>query len=81
MKTFEVLALLCINLCRVSDPEVIILAGGMSRAGDELVAGIQRHVARLAWTCLPQKTPIAVACSGHGGAMGAAFAAERKLRA
>jgi hypothetical protein len=53
----------------------------MSKAGDELISGIKRHISRRAWTCLPQETPIKAASSGHGGAMGAAFAAERMLRA
>jgi len=37
-KTCECLAVMCINLCRVVDPQVIILGGGMSKAGNYFVS-------------------------------------------
>lgn len=55
------LAVLCINLCRVVDPEAIVLAGGMAQAGDALLSLVQEHVKRHTWTVLPTDVKITVA--------------------
>lgn len=70
--------MLVINLCRVVDPEIIIFAGGMSRAGEKLLSRVRRDISKRAWTCLPQNTPLAVAMSEDAGCIGAAVFAYRK---
>lgn len=40
----EKLALLCINICRVVDPDIIIFGGGMAMAGNKLIDLIQHHI-------------------------------------
>ncbi|CAM9423352.1 unnamed protein product, partial [Ectocarpus fasciculatus] len=69
----DVLAVLCINVCRMIDPEVIIFAGGMSRAGEDLLSKVRRNISARAWTCLPQRVPLVVASSDHAGPVGAAL--------
>lgn len=73
----DVLAILCINICRMTDPEVIIFAGGMSRAGDKLLSRVRERIKVRAWTCLPQTTPLVVASAAHAGSVGAAVVAGK----
>lgn len=71
------LALLCINVCRMTDPQVIIFAGGMAGAGEKLLSRVRRYIASRAWTCLPQDTPLVVARAHNAGSVGAGMAAYR----
>ena len=54
-ETCEYLAIACINLCRIIDPEVIFLAGGMAQAGTVLLDRVQYYIARHGWTVLPNE--------------------------
>ena len=75
--TYEYLAVLCINICRIIDPEVIIIGGGMSKAGDLLIAGIYRHFHARAWTVLSDNVKIVLAeSSGYSGIIGATLAGK-----
>jgi len=67
------LALGCVNLCRIFDPERILFAGGLSMAGDDLLKPTQKHFQELNWTLLETKTELLIATLGtHAGVMGAA---------
>ena len=74
--TIEYLAILCVNICRVIDPEVIILAGGMARAGDALLLPLRKRVLDRSWKILP--TDVQIELGGNverAGVVGAALAA------
>lgn len=67
------LAMGCVNVCRIFDPDRIVLAGGMTNAGDSLLEPLKRHWAAMTWTMLDNKTDIAMATLGNeAGAIGAA---------
>lgn len=74
----ECIAILCINICRVVDPEVIIFAGGMSKAGEDLLQLVRKHMHELSWTVLPTHVELATAHAvDHAGSIGAALAAKK----
>ncbi|MHC4563271.1 MAG: ROK family protein [Planctomycetota bacterium] len=74
------LALACVNICRVFDPDEIVLAGGLIKAGDDLMGPIQEHFGRLNWSLTKPQTTIAFATLGHdAGVVGAAGVAWRTL--
>jgi len=67
------LAVACVNICRIFDPEVIVLGGGMTKAGEDLMGPLNDHFARLHWTLIEPKTRIVRALLGNdAGAVGAA---------
>jgi glucokinase len=67
------LALGCVNLCRIFDPDRILFAGGLSMAGDDLLEPTQKHFQELNWTLLDTTTELMIAALGtHAGVMGAA---------
>ncbi|MGA2265741.1 MAG: ROK family protein [Phycisphaerae bacterium] len=75
------LAVACVNICRVLDPDKIILAGGLAGAGDELLAPVAAHFRRLHWSLTPPRTQIALsALGGEAGVIGAAAVAWRASR-
>jgi len=74
------LALGCVNICRIFDPDEIVLAGGMARAGDELMEPVTRHFRRLHWKLTEPKTRLAIAALGSdAGVVGAAGVAWQKF--
>jgi len=67
------LAVGCVTFCRVFDPDTILLAGGMSNAGDFLMAPLKRYVEQERWNLLPSRTEIKFAALGEdAGFIGAA---------
>ncbi|MBN1553123.1 MAG: ROK family glucokinase [Phycisphaerae bacterium] len=67
------LAVGCVSICRLFDPDRIVFAGGMTRAGEDLLEPIRRHFQREDWTMLETKTTLAIAALGaDAGAIGAA---------
>jgi glucokinase len=67
------LALGCVNICRVLDPDRIVLAGGLVNAGRDLMAPVLRHFKALHWKLATPKTEIAIATLGSdAGVIGAA---------
>jgi hypothetical protein len=72
------LAVFCISLCRIVDPEVIVFGGGMSLAGEDLLTPIREAIKRRTWTELPTDVVIAAAKNkgGNGGILGAALSAK-----
>lgn len=72
--------MLCVNLCRVVDPDVIVFTGGLAKAGDTLLDLIRAAMARKAWTILPTAVQLVTAQSiEFGGVVGAALAAKMLL--
>ena len=71
------LALMCVNLCRVVDPSVIIIGGGMSKAGEPLLSRIRQHIQALTWTVLPTDVEVVLAQGlENAGIVGAALASK-----
>lgn len=67
------LALGCVNICRVLDPDKIVLAGGMTKAGDGLMTPLMEHLRRLHWSLTDVLTTIEIARLGSdAGVIGAA---------
>ena len=80
-ETTEKLAVFCINICRIVDPSVIIIGGGMAQAGDQLLNKIRHFIKLKGWTVLPNEISLQVARSAaNGGILGAALAVERKYK-
>ena len=76
VQTADYLAILCINICRVVDLDVLIFGGGMSAAGEPLLERIRAHMQRRRWTIFPEN--VKVVLSGcrqeEAGILGAALA-------
>jgi len=73
--TARFLALGCINVVRSFDPEMILFAGGMALAGEQLLAETRRQYARYHWNVAPVNTELRVAELGNtAGVVGAAYA-------
>lgn len=75
----EYLAILCINICRVIDPSVIMFSGSMAVSDNTLITNIKKYLKRMTWDALPNSVELRVAKSNsdHEDIIGAAFAAER----
>jgi glucokinase len=69
------------TLANIFDPEVIVIGGGITKAGDALFLPLCKTVAQLEWLPTGQPTPIVPARFGSdAGAIGAAlFAREQTL--
>lgn len=75
------LAIACVNICRIFDPDEIVLAGGLTRAGDDLMIPLQAHYERLRWSLTPRQTTIEVSTLGpDAGVIGAAGVAWQMMR-
>jgi hypothetical protein len=73
----EYLAIFCINICRLVDPEVIIFGGGMAHAGDTLLKSVQEYMLKHTWTVYPPTVKLEIAHQvGDAGMLGAALAAQ-----
>lgn len=80
LQTAEHLAVLCVNICRVVDPDVIVFSGGLAKAGDVLLQLIRARIDSRAWTILPTDVKLLTAQSiEFGGVVGAALAAKMLL--
>ena len=67
------LALGCVSLCRIFDPDRIVLAGGLAKAGDDLLEPVREHFSRLDWKLTEPQTEIVIASLGNdAGVIGAA---------
>ena len=67
------LALGCISVCRLLDPERIVLAGGLSNAGDMLLDNVNKYWDAMDCKLYPRTTELALATVGSAaGAIGAA---------
>jgi glucokinase len=81
-KTWDeaILALACgiASLVNVLDPEVVVIGGGIARAGSALMVPLKRKLAVVEWRPGKQKVKLRFARLGaHAGAFGAAYNALR----
>ncbi len=66
------LAIAAVNLQRLLDVDLIVLAGGLTNAGADLTDAIDAHYAKLDWHLTP-RMPLAIAALGpDAGVLGAA---------
>lgn len=76
-ETCRYLAIACLNIIRVVDPEMIVLGGGMAGAGEFLRAAVEMHLRALYWNMTPLKATVALAQLGNdAGLVGAAGVAK-----
>ncbi|HUU58985.1 MAG TPA: ROK family protein [Phycisphaerae bacterium] len=67
------LAVACVNICRIFDPERIVLAGGLTKAGDDLMDPLREHFRQMHWTLSAPKTELLLSSLGNdAGVIGAA---------
>ncbi len=67
------LAIGCVSICRIFDPDRIVLAGGMTRAGDDLLSPLRERFVDLHWSLTEPATDVAIATLGSdAGVIGAA---------
>eukprot|EP01041_Mallomonas_annulata_P006422 gene6422-12984_t len=79
-ETAECLSLLCINICRMVDPDIIVIGGGMARADSALLDRVRRHMARRVWTVLPHYARLVLSATPeHAGIIGAALAVRQAM--
>lgn len=70
------LAVGCLDLCRTLDVGVVVLTGGVARAGPPFLEAVRRHARLLDWTCLPGRADrVVLGAVAHAGCVGAARAA------
>jgi len=73
------LALGCVSISRLLDPDLIVLVGGMTKAGSDLIRPVTEHYRRLHWVLTEPKTKIVIGKLGNDagmvGAAGVAWAA------
>jgi glucokinase len=75
-ETCRGLAVACVNLQHALNPQRIILAGGMSAAGRELIDPVRRHFERLTWPDIGDRPEIVPSELGNdAGVLGAARSA------
>ena len=72
------LALACVNVCRIFDPDEIVLAGGLIHAGDDLMDPLVEQYRKLHWSLTPPQATIAFSTLGaDAGVIGAAGVARQ----
>ncbi|MFO0973272.1 MAG: ROK family protein [Phycisphaerae bacterium] len=80
-QTCRFLALACVNLQHALNLERIILAGGMSGAGVDLVERVRKHFSRMMWPDIGDRPEIVLATLGNdAGLIGAAWLALEASR-
>lgn len=71
------LAIACINLQHVLNPELVIFSGGLIGAGDQLLSAVQAHFNSLTWNAAKDFPKIKLAAlGGDAGWLGAAALAQ-----
>jgi glucokinase len=74
------LAVACVNIQHVLNPECVVLAGGLIKAGDQLLEPVRAHFRRLAWQIAQDHPRIEFATLGDdAGIIGAAALARREF--
>jgi glucokinase len=79
-ETCKLLAVACVNLQHTLNLERIILAGGMSAAGDDLLRPVREHFERQMWADIGDRPEIVLAEMGNdAGFVGAAYLAMKHV--
>ncbi|KAF0696525.1 Aste57867_12718 [Aphanomyces stellatus] len=69
----DYLGFACVNFCRVLDPELIVLSGGLAENGEQFIQDIRDAYTKYTWTKLPNPVRIEKASVGYNsGIIGAA---------
>ena len=77
-ETARALALLCVNMLHVTEPERFVFSGGMIAAGDVLLDGIKKYFGELIWKLKQETVQICFAALGEdAGIIGAAALAKK----
>ncbi|RYG65609.1 ROK family protein, partial [archaeon] len=77
-ETAEHLAVFCLNVCRVVDPDAIVFGGGLAQAGDVLLDLVRKYLVQKTWTVLPTHVQLLKGVGiGEAGVKGAAYAARQ----
>lgn len=75
-ETCRYIAVGCVNAAHLTDPEVIVLGGGMAAAGDFLLRGVTRHFREQYWNVELPRADIRITEAGNdAGLIGAALLA------
>jgi glucokinase len=75
------LAVACVNISRILDPDEIVLAGGMVNAGDDLMIPLRKHYHAMHWSLTPVLAPVVIATLGSdAGVIGAAGVAWESFK-
>jgi glucokinase len=78
--TCKYLAIAIINAVHFMDPEMIVLAGGMVKAGPFLLDNVKEHVRQMYWRLVPLDCVIALSALGNdAGMIGAAGVARHAM--
>lgn len=78
-ETCRYLALGCVNVEHLFNPELVVLAGGLANAGPRLLAPVQEHFARARWSVTREAPQIMLATLGpQAGIIGAAALARQQ---
>jgi glucokinase len=81
-QAMQYLAVACVNITRILDPDEIVLAGGMVNAGDDLMTPLRKHYQAMHWSLTPVLSPVVIATLGSdAGVIGAAGVAWENFRA
>jgi glucokinase len=76
-ETCEHLAVCIVNVQHVLNPEMVVFAGGLINAGDDLLGPVREHFAAQTWKLAPDAPHIALATLGtDAGTIGAAALAR-----
>ena len=76
-RSVRVLAVALAGLVNALDPEIVVIGGGISGAGDDLFGPLRLHFAEMEWQIDSARVPILPALLGsRAGAYGAAFRAR-----
>jgi len=79
-RTTYYLAVGCVNICRIFDPDKIVLAGGLTNAGDALLEPLRERFRELHWSLTEPVTEIVLTELGErAGVIGAAGVAWRRF--
>ena len=80
LRAMKFLAIGCINICRIFDPDEIVLAGGLVNAGSDLLDPLTKLYESMHWKLTGVMTPIKLARLGSdAGVIGAAGVAWTAL--
>ncbi|ETV73804.1 hypothetical protein H257_11485 [Aphanomyces astaci] len=75
----DYLGFACVNFCRILDPELIVLSGGLAENGEYFIQAIRDAYTKYTWTKLPNPVRIEKASVGYdSGIIGAAAFAFKK---
>ena len=80
-ETCRYLALACVNLQHLLNPQKVVLAGGLSGAGGQLLRPVRAHVEQLTWKLAPDTPAIELAALGNDAGMIGAAALARTATA